>query len=83
MILWKHAIDAIERAVEYFKGTYRIPVSNLFHIASLIVPFAYFFYNHNDKPSGKLTDFIYKIYFGDVRFLQGILHGEEVTWPRI
>lgn len=49
---WEKGIDAIERAVEYFKNYYRIPVSQLLPYNALIIPFSYFFYNHKDKPTG-------------------------------
>lgn len=49
---WDSVVDAIERAVDYFKWTYRIPVSQLLPYNALIVPFAYFFFNHKDKPTG-------------------------------
>lgn len=49
---WNGAIDAIERTVEYFKSYYRIPVSQLLPYNALIVPFAYFFFNHKNKPTG-------------------------------
>lgn len=62
---WDKAIDAIERAVEYFKGFYRIPVSQLLPYNALIVPFSYFFYHHPDKPTGDkqkyLQDFFWRV----------------------
>jgi hypothetical protein len=62
--IWSSAVDAIERAVEYFKGFYRIPVSQLLPYNALIVPFAYFFYHHPDKPTGEkqkyLEDFFWR-----------------------
>lgn len=61
---WGSATDAIERAVEYFKSFYRIPVSQLLPYNALIVPFAYFFYHHKDKPTGikqkYLQDFFWR-----------------------
>ena len=61
---WYDAIDAIERAIEYFRNYYRIPVSQLLPYNALIVPFAYFFYHHKDKPTdGKekyLTDYFWR-----------------------
>lgn len=61
---WDSAIDAIERAVEYFKNYYRIPVSQLLPYNALIVPFSYFFFYHKDKPTGKkqkyLQDFFWR-----------------------
>ncbi len=49
---WKRGTDAIESAVEYFISYYRIPVSQLLPYNALIIPFAYFFYHHKDKPTG-------------------------------
>ena len=51
--IWNNVIDAIERAVDYFRGYYRIPVSRLLPYNALIVPFAYYFYHHKDKPIGE------------------------------
>ncbi len=62
--IWPKAMDAIERAVEYFKNSYRIPVSQLLPYNALIVPFSYFFYHHKDKPTGDrkklLEDFFWR-----------------------
>lgn len=62
--IWEPTVDAIERAVEYLKGTFRIPVSNLLPYSPLIAPFAYFFYHHPDKPEGNqkryLEDFFWR-----------------------
>ncbi len=63
--VWDDAIDAMERAVEYFRGLYRIPVSKLLPYNALIVPFAYFFYHHKDKPTDDkakyLRDFFWRV----------------------
>lgn len=62
--VWDGAVDAIERAVEYFRGFYRIPVSQLLPYNALIVPFSYYFYKKKDKPTGKrqkyLQDFFWR-----------------------
>lgn len=61
---WPAAVDAIERSVDYFRNYYRIPVSKLLPYNALIVPFAYFFYRSNDKPTGDrqkyLRDFFWR-----------------------
>ncbi len=61
---WSQVVDAIERTVEYFRGFYRIPVSQLLPYNALIVPFAYFFYHHPDRPTGQqqryLEDFFWR-----------------------
>ena len=66
--IWPKAVDAIERSVEYFRGTYRIPVSQLLPYNTLLVPFGYFFYHHPDKPNAeqktKLEDFFWRCSLG-------------------
>jgi hypothetical protein len=66
--IWPKAIDAVERAVEYFRGTYRIPVSQLLPYNTLLVPFGYYFYNHPDKPDAAqkplLEDFFWRCSLG-------------------
>ncbi|PIR58370.1 MAG: hypothetical protein COU70_01200 [Parcubacteria group bacterium CG10_big_fil_rev_8_21_14_0_10_35_15] len=63
--LWDKVTDAVERAVDYFRDYYRIPVSQLLPYNALVVPFAYFFYHHNDKPTGDkqkyLQDFFWRV----------------------
>lgn len=65
---WDDTISAIESTVDYFRGFYRIPVSQLLPYNALIVPFAYFFYHHKDKPTGDkqkyLQDFFWRVSFG-------------------
>ena len=56
--VWDKAVDAIARTVEYFRNYYRIPVSQLLPYNALIVPFSYFFYHHNDKPTGDKQKFL-------------------------
>lgn len=55
---WNSTVDAIERAVEYFRNFYRIPVSQLLPYNPLIVPFAYFFYHHPEKPYGDMQRYL-------------------------
>lgn len=62
---WSDVVSAIESAVDYFRGFYRIPVSRLLPYNALLVPFAYFFYYHKDKPTGVkqqyLQDFFWRV----------------------
>jgi hypothetical protein len=62
--IWEQAIDSIERTVEYFRNSYRIPVSQLLPYNALIIPFSYFFFHHKDKPTGDkqkyLEDFFWR-----------------------
>lgn len=67
--IWPSAIDSVERAIEYFRNTMRIPVSQLLPFLSLIIPFAYYFYHSNSKkPSPKqkseLEDFFWRCSLG-------------------
>ncbi len=63
--LWDKVTDAVERAVDYFRDYYRIPVSQLLPYNALVVPFAYFFYHHKDRPTGDkqkyLQDFFWRV----------------------
>ncbi len=65
---WPMAEDAIERAIDYLRDTYRIPVSRLLPYNTLLVPFAYFFHNHKAKPQGDqkalLEDFFWRCALG-------------------
>lgn len=65
---WPKAVDAIHRSVDYFRNFYRIPVSRLLPYPGLIIPFAYFFYKHPDKPTGDqqkfLQDFFWRVSLG-------------------
>jgi Protein of unknown function DUF262 len=65
---WPKAVDAIETAAEYLRNTYRIPVSRLLPYNALLVPFAYYFYRHKDKPDGdalkRLRDFFWRCSLG-------------------
>lgn len=63
--IWDDAVDAIERAVEYFRNYFRIPVSKILPYNALIVPFSYFFYHHLNKPVNDmkryLDDFFWRV----------------------
>jgi hypothetical protein len=63
--IWDNVVSAIESAVDYFRGFYRIPVSQLLPYNALLVPFSYFFYYHKDKPTGNkqryLQDFFWRV----------------------
>jgi hypothetical protein len=66
--IWGNVVKAIEAAVDYLKGYYRIPVSKLLPYNALLAPFSYFFYHHKDKPLDKkqkyLEDFFWRISLG-------------------
>lgn len=48
---WDSVISALKDSVDYFRTTFRIPVSQLLPYDSLLVPFAYFFYQNKGKPN--------------------------------
>ena len=50
---WDEAISSIKDSIDYFRTTYRIPVSQLLPYDSLLVPFSYFFFYKKDKPNAK------------------------------
>lgn len=50
--VWDKVESAFESAVDYLRGFYRIPVSQLLPYDSLLVPFTYYFFNHKDIPTG-------------------------------
>ncbi|MCE3237647.1 MAG: hypothetical protein K0R24_628 [Gammaproteobacteria bacterium] len=62
---WDKAISALKDSIDYFRTTYRIPVSQLLPYDALLVPFAYFFYLNQNKPDGKqrkyLEEFFWRI----------------------
>jgi len=65
---WPKVTAAIDAAIDYFRGYYRIPVSKLLPYNTLLAPFAYFFYYHIDKPLGDkqryLEDFMWRVSLG-------------------
>ena len=65
---WPHAVEAIRATVDYFRNYYRIPVSRLLPYPGLVIPFAYFFFKHPDKPTGDqqkfLQDFFWRVALG-------------------
>ncbi len=62
---WEGVISALKDSVDYFRTTYRIPVSQLLPYDSLLVPFAYFFHVNKGKPSSDqrkyLEEFFWRI----------------------
>ena len=63
--IWDDVIDAFEKAVDYFRSFFRIPVSQLLPYDGLLVPFTYYFYQHKDKPLGNqqalLQDYFWRV----------------------
>ncbi len=63
--IWDEVVDAFKKSVDYFRNTYRIKVSQLLPYDSLLIPFTYFFFKHQDKPLGTmqvlLQDFFWRV----------------------
>ena len=60
---WDRTISAIENSIDYFRTTYRIPVSQILPYDSLLVPFAYFFYHKKDKPDGTQKKYLEEFFW--------------------
>jgi len=56
--IWDSVAGAIKAAVDYFRGYFRIPVSQLLPYNALIIPFAYFFHHHPDRPTGDMQRYL-------------------------
>jgi hypothetical protein len=61
--IWPKAIDATERAVDYFRNYFKIPVSKLLPYNDLIVLYAYFFYHHNERPLGDKEKYLQDLFW--------------------
>ena len=48
---WPKAVDSIKEAVIHLQNVIRVPVSHLLPYISLVIPFAYFFYYHPQRPN--------------------------------
>ncbi len=48
--IWDSAISALKDSIDYFRTTYRIPVSQLLPYDALLVSFAYFFFLNKGRP---------------------------------
>ncbi len=65
---WPKAEDAIRSAIDFFRSSMRIEVSQLLPYKALMVPIAYFFAMHPAQPSGdmqdRLRDFFWRVSLG-------------------
>ena len=53
---WEAAISGLKDSIDYFRTTYRIPVSRLLPYDTLLVPFAYFFFKNKEEYNRKEPD---------------------------
>ncbi len=60
---WCGAISALKDSIDYFRTTYRIPVSQLLPYDSLLVPFAYFFVQNNGKPNAEQRKYMEEFFW--------------------
>ena len=60
---WDTAISALKDSIDYFRTTYRIPVSHLLPYDSLLVPFAYFFYYKKDRPEAAQRKYLEEFFW--------------------
>lgn len=60
--VWKKTAAAIEKAVDHFRISYKIPASRLLPYPALIVPFSYFFFKNEGGPTSQ-QDIYLKEYF--------------------
>lgn len=62
---WDEAISALEHSIDYFRTCFGMPVSQLLPYDVLLVPFAYFFFHHKDKPGADqrryLEEFFWRV----------------------
>lgn len=72
---WDPVTIAVKKAVDYFKNQYEIPVSRILPYDALIVPFAYFFYYHPNRPlnikKDYLQDFFWRVALSE-RYSSGV-----------
>jgi len=60
---WNEIISAIKESVDYFRTTYRIPVSHLLPYDTLLVPFGYFFLHRKDKPDANQRRYLEEFFW--------------------
>lgn len=60
---WDGAISALKDSIDYFRTTYRIPVSQILPYDALLIPFGYFFYHKKDKPNGDQKKYLEEFFW--------------------
>ncbi len=60
---WDDVVSSLKDSIDYFRTTYRIPVSRLLPYDSLLVPFSYFFYHKNDKPNAQQKKYLEEFFW--------------------
>lgn len=60
---WDSAISALKDSIDYFRTTYRIPVSQILPYDSLLVSFAYFFFLNKGKPGSSQRKYLEEFFW--------------------
>ena len=60
---WDIVISDLKDSIDYFRTTYRIPVSQLLPYDSLLVPFAYFFHLNGGKPNSQQRKYLEEFFW--------------------
>jgi len=60
---WVEVVSSLKDSVDYFRTTYRIPVSALLPYDSLLVPFAYFFHQNKNKPNADQRKYLEEFFW--------------------
>ena len=60
---WDDVISALKDSIDYFRTTYRIPVSHLLPYDSLLIPFSYFFYQKQDRPEAEQRKYLEEFFW--------------------
>ena len=60
---WDSAISALKESVDYFRTTYRIPVSQLLPYDALLVSFAYFFFQNKERPKSDQRKYLEEFFW--------------------
>lgn len=60
---WDTVISALKYSIDYFRTTYRIPVSKLLPYDSLLVPFTYFFHHNREKPKAEQRKYLEEFFW--------------------
>ena len=60
---WETVMSSLKKSIDYFRTTYRIPVSQLLPYDSLLVPFAYFFLKQDKGPDTNQRKFLEEFFW--------------------
>ncbi|MCY4262131.1 MAG: putative DNA binding domain-containing protein, partial [Candidatus Dadabacteria bacterium] len=60
---WDAAISALKHSIDYFRTTYRIPVSQILPYDALLVSFAYFFFLNKEKPKSTQRKYLEEFFW--------------------